>query len=440
MTETPLISAVYLLVILVLACLALTKRRVFVICGFYSIYGFVKVVGLGSVMDWAQLAVFRALYLVLLVSVGVRFLQDGAYLVQLRRWPLVSYAILLVLFLASALYSPSSEPFSQQPWNLWGLIAIISLFLLAASHVQEENDLQIFALTTVGVSLALSVWVILSAAQLNFEALRGGIDVNQNYVSVFVLAGIIPLIHTLFVAKRGFLKLLGLPVLLVVMLASLILASRGTIAAALAGVVMMAAYLARGRGFRALLTLAAILVLIGAIAMILPGGDSLSARFQEENVGTLNDRTLIWSNAMRYFADSGIVRMIFGQGLSSGTFVIRPVLPLYENYHSEYLTWLMNQGVLGLAAFLAFFYSVIRRVLTCNHPLKNVMLGWLVFLGVAGLSSTVADLHLFWILAGSITGASSLAKESKNSIQSGLGVPRRRMDSTPSPPPIEEGA
>jgi len=432
-------SAVYLLVILALAGLSLSRRRVFIICGFYGIYGFVKVLGLGNVMDWAQLAVFRALYLILLVSVGVRFLRDRAYLVQMRRWPLVSYAILLVLFLASALDSKSTEPFSDQSWNLWGLITIISLFLLAASQVQEENDLQIFALTTVSVSLALSVWVILTAAQLNFEALRGGIDVNQNYVSVFVLAGIIPLIHFLFTAKRGFLKFLSLPALLVVMLASLILASRGMIAAALAGVVLMAARLAGSRSFRGLLALAPILVLIGAVAVFLPGGDSLSARFQEENVGTLNDRTLIWSHAIRYFADSGIARMIFGQGLSSGTFVIRPVLPLYENYHNEYLTWLMNQGVLGLAAFLAFLYSIARRVLTCSHPLKNVMLGWLTFLAVAGLSSTVADLHLFWILLGVVTGASSLAEGTRSSIQAGLVIPRRSLSSTPSAPPIEEG-
>ncbi len=439
MTENPLLSATYLLIILVLAGLSLTRRRIYVICGFYCVYGFVKVLGLGSVMDWAQLAVFRALYLVLLVSVGVRFVQDRAYLAQLRRWPLVSYSILLALFLASALYSPSSEPFSQEPWNLRGLLTIISLFLLTASQFQEENDLRIFALTTVVVSLALSVWVILAAAQLNFEVLRGGIDVNQNYVSVFVLAGIIPLIHILFAAERGLLKFLLLPVLLVVVLASLILASRGMIAAALVGVVLMAARVARSRGFSALLALIAILVLIGAVAMILPGGDSLAARSLEGNAGTLNDRTLIWSHAMRYFADSGIARMIFGQGLSSGTFVLRPVLPLFENYHNEYLTWLMNQGVLGLAAFLAFLYSVIQRVRTCSHPLKSIMLGWLAFLGVAGLSSTVSDLHLFWILVGVITGASSLAKFSRSSIQPGWVVLRRSPASTTSAPAIEDG-
>ena len=416
----------------------MTRRRIFVICGFYCIYGFVKVLGLGSVMDWAQLVVFRALYLVLLISACARIVQDRAYLVQLRRWPLVSYAVLLVLFLASALYTKSNEPFSDQSWNLWGLLTIISLFLLSASQIQEESDLQIFALTTIGVSLALSVWVISNAAQLNFEALRGGIDVNQNYVSVFVLAGIVPLVHSLFVTKHRFLKVLCLPVLLVVMLASLILASRGMIAAALAGVILMAARLVRGRGFPAVVALVAMLVLIGAIAVFLPGGDSFTARFQEENVGTLNDRTLIWSHALGYFADSGIARMIFGQGLSSGTFVIRPVLPIYENYHSEYLTWLMNQGVLGLAAFLAFLYSVLRRVLTSSHPLRNVMLGWLTFFGVAGFSSTVADLHLFWILMGVISGAVSLAKNSGSPSQSGLAVPGRRLASNTSLPPIGE--
>jgi O-antigen ligase len=109
--------------------------------------------------------------------------------------------------------------------------------------------------------------------------------------------------------------------------------------------------------------------------------------------------------------------MVFGQGLSSGSFVIRPALPDYENYHNEYLTWLMDQGVVGLAAFVVFLYAVARRVMKSDHPLKNVMIGWLVFLSAAGFSSTISDQHLFWILLGTIVGASSWADNSGSSLQ-----------------------
>jgi O-antigen ligase len=120
---------------------------------------------------------------------------------------------------------------------------------------------------------------------------------------------------------------------------------------------------------------------------------------------------------LKYFTDSGLSRMVFGQGLSSGDFVISPMLPDYANYHNEYLTWLLDVGIVGVIAFLVFLYSVARRLLSYDHPAKNVMIGWLAFLSVAGLSSTISDLHSFWILLGIIVGVTSLEKNSGGSHQ-----------------------
>jgi O-antigen ligase len=435
-----MISAIYLLVILGLAPLALTKRRIFVLCGFYCIYGFLKVLGQGEVVDWSTLAVFRALYLILPISMVARFIQDRDFMFRVRRWPLVPYFLLLAMLLAASLHSPSIRPFGpDNSADLWSHLVICSLFWLAASQVQQEDDLKIFAGATVLVSLALSTWVIWNTARLNFEAYRGGIDVNQNYVSEFVLAGALPLIYFLFTGNRRFLKFACLPILLYILLGGSILASRGLLVAFGVGTIFMGARLIRSLRPRTMLALGAALVLVFSVAMFLPGSESLLGRFQEGDLGTLNDRTFIWSHSLRYFGDSGLIRMIFGQGLSSGVFVISPVLPEYENYHNEYLMWLLDLGVVGLIAFLAFLYSVARRALSCSHPHKDLMMGWLAFLFVTGLSSTISDLHLFWILLGVIVAASSLAGKARSSPQPAMAWLSQTSPPTSSVPRPAEG-
>ena len=73
----------------------------------------------------------------------------------------------------SACYSISGHFFTAGDANaLAPKLTITALFVLAAAQVQRPNDFKIFAATTVVVSLALSLWVISSAATLNFEAMR----------------------------------------------------------------------------------------------------------------------------------------------------------------------------------------------------------------------------------------------------------------------------
>ena len=66
---------------------------------------------------------------------------------------------------------------------------------------------------------------------LDFSAFRGGIEVNQNFVSLFILAGAIPLVHAQF-RVSGYAKRLAVFLLLVfVMFGAFLLASRGALIA-----------------------------------------------------------------------------------------------------------------------------------------------------------------------------------------------------------------
>jgi O-antigen ligase len=408
-----MLSALYFVAIAALTLLSLTRRRILVVCGFYSFYALLTILDENNVPQLGPITIYRALYIVFLISLIARLVQDRDFLSHMRLLPRVSYLSLLAFLLASSLYAHSSDIFLfENPGGLWSRVMVLGLFWISAAHVHEEIDVKLIAATSAAVSFALAIWIIWNAAQLNFEAYRGGIEVNQNYVSIFVLAGLMPLTYVIFVARSIFFKILTFLILFCSILASLILASRGMLIAFVLGAIVMVGGFGRKLRPRTVLVVGLLLVSVLVIAMFLPGGDALVARTQSESIGTLNDRTEIWTLATRYFADSGIPRMIFGQGLSSGAHVIMPVMPMYANYHSEYLRWLMDQGVSGLLAFLVFLYFVSRHILQCTSPFKPLMIGWMTFLLISGLTSTISDAHLFWILFGVMVAAGSLENNS----------------------------
>ena len=412
-----------ILISLALCFVALTKHRIWVLCGFYCIYGVLKVIALGDVVEWSSLALFQGLYVILLAATIARWCQDETFLRQIKSWPKLYFAAIGIMFV-SALYSISGNLFTAGDANgLAPKLTITALFLLAASQLQRSQDFKIFITATVFVALALSVWVIGSAFSLDFEAMRGGIDVNQNFVSVFVLVGAIPLIYMLF-KVRGWIFLGTIALLLVIALGSFMLASRGMLGAFIMALIFMAPSISKGKSKKAVLMLSLALVAVFAVALILPGGSSILGRFQEGDLGTLNGRTLVWNRAIDYFGEGSIMRQLFGYGLSSGQVILPSHLTddLW-NFHNQYLSWLVEEGFIGLIIFCGFLFSVGRSVLKSEHPLKPVMLGWLAFLGVAGMSSTIADIHAFWILLGVIMGACSLEKTNSESSESTQTVP-----------------
>jgi O-antigen ligase/polysaccharide polymerase Wzy-like membrane protein len=432
-----MLSVLYFVVVAALAVLSLTRRRIFVICGFYCFYALLTVLDEGNVPRLGPLTVYRALYFIIVISLVARVVQDRTFLLRMRRWPLLAYGAVMALVLASSLYSRSPHVFfSEATASIWDLVVIFSLFWMAAGHVHQESDVKILGATTTVVSLALSLWLIWTVAQLNFEAYRGGIEVNQNYVSLFVLVGALSLINALFMAKSWLLRFLLLSVLLGIVLGGMILASRGMLAGFAAAALFMVARLTQKRGLRFMLGAGLALVAVITIALFLPGS-SLLGRFLEGNLNTLNERTLIWSHSLNYYAESGFTRMLFGQGFASGQLVIRPVLPDFENYHNEYLRWLMDQGIVGLFTFMIFLYEVVRRVRAGDHPFKNVMIGWLAFLLVAGMSATMSEEHVFWILMGVMVGACALPRGLGSSPQA---VIRGITPPPPSSPPVPRTA
>src|ERR1051326_3719044 len=152
-------SAIYFTAVAALAGLSFTRRRVWIICGFYSFYALLTVLDVGNVPRLGPVTVYRALYLILLISLTAHFVQNRNFLRQSRRWLVFPYVLLLVGVLASSLYSIWLEVFSAETGGIFGYLVMISLFWMSAAHVRQESDLKVFALTAVAVSFILSLWV-----------------------------------------------------------------------------------------------------------------------------------------------------------------------------------------------------------------------------------------------------------------------------------------
>src|SRR5215831_1389168 len=125
-----MLSVLYFVVIAVLGVLAFTRHRIFVICGFYSFYALLTILNQGNAPPHlGPITVYRALYLLLLVSIASRFLKDPGLPAQIRRLPLASYFFLLILVMASFLYSQTTHTFfSEDAVTVWDVTIVCSLF------------------------------------------------------------------------------------------------------------------------------------------------------------------------------------------------------------------------------------------------------------------------------------------------------------------------
>src|SRR5215467_6760930 len=97
---------IYILIFVALCFVALTKHRVWVLCGFYCVYGVLKVIALGDVIEWRDLVLFQGLYLVMFGSLVIRWYQDDSFRLQIGLWP-KNYLLAVSIMFVSALYSIS---------------------------------------------------------------------------------------------------------------------------------------------------------------------------------------------------------------------------------------------------------------------------------------------------------------------------------------------
>lgn len=73
-------------------------------------------------------------------------------------------------------------------------------------------------------------------------------------------------------------------------------------------------------------------------------------------------RNIIWENLWMHYADSGMIKQLFGAGLTADVKYSEHLYLLEGfNAHNTYLYLLVSVGVIGLLVFLYFLYAVLKR-------------------------------------------------------------------------------
>jgi hypothetical protein len=317
----------------------------------------------------------------------------------------------------------------------------------------------VFAASVTLTAFAVSVWMVWQALASGF-VYRTGTLLNQNFVASMVAPGL--LIATAFYLHRedGPLRRMLLGLVLTCSYASLLLGSRGVLIAEIAGVAALVVVLRPSlRRTRGLIAGTAVIIVMAQMPMIpnalwqrgyvavaalrasmsratqpaapasqAGGAGSAAApaatpgsipeptvvarpldpraaqstalgRFVEKDTDTLDKRTSLWRATIVYIVSQPSI-LLFGGGLGISGDVAWQANPVFHNAHNTYLQILAETGLVGAGLLVWLFWSLMRRLAVMRDAFAHAWLAALVCWLVAGLTSTVIDLHVFWVTVG----------------------------------------
>jgi hypothetical protein len=234
------------------------------------------------------------------------------------------------------------------------LMFIYCLGLLAFFQFRSERGWRAISLTMAFVSMLVSLWVVFTFSTTpGYEVYRGGVIVNANYISTIIMIGVL-VIAGLLVKKIGLWRLaMAIPAILLCFYSMTLLASRGMSIAFLIGIaVIYGTNSGRAKTWFYLLCLA---VVVLVVLPRLPGSDSLMNRFGGSDVGTLNERMIIWRGLWEALGNGSFLDLLLGSGFRASEDIVASVTGgNLTSTHNGYLRILVDQGVMGLSEFFGF--------------------------------------------------------------------------------------
>ena len=279
-------------------------------------------------------------------------------------------------------------------------VFIYSLGLLTIfqfSSLSAWNNLRI---TTGFTSVAIALWVIYSYFTASTSVVyRGGIDIDQNVVATIICIGAIVMAPS-FSTKVPFWRLAMTSLFVVIAFyATALLASRGVSIALLSGLTVL--YFKNLSRFRSLVGFSIFALVVVVVLPQLPGTEMLSQRFSGGNIQTLNDRTIIWQGCLKAWENGTFFQMLFGFGFRASEDIVASTVSGLTSTHNGYLRILIEQGVSGLAVFLAMHALVLRRLWRQGDAyLEGLAL--LVVLIIVNISLSFTSNFLYWIAFGAV--------------------------------------
>lgn len=364
-------------------------------------------------------AAFMALTLVSLAGPGVRF--DGRLT--------ATYAGFLFIVLTS--FVGFANPVDFQVASRLVAYCFAGLVML---QIASARGAWLVIASAVLASAIIATWVVWTSVTEGF-AYRGSIDVNQNAVTLFIALGLVPLLATITASLVfGRRRALILPLTLasaILSYAVLLLASRGmtiAITVAIVAVVVRSTVMRP----RVIVPILAILLVVFAVGLALPGGTSLFERFEGEQVESGNTRYLLWETTLGSFTEGSVSSFLFGNGFDSSKDVLRREFGSTTSTHNGYIQILYEFGLIGLALFVALHITLLIRASRMRNELGLILLGLVVFLMGANLPADASNGFMYWATLGLLIGAVGLAEPAQSTASHPAPPspsPKRRTDS-----------
>lgn len=333
---------------------------------------------------------YYPLYLLMIGNIAIRLLAG-----HLHVSPLV--LSIYLLFYCTVLFGLFNLP-SSPDFSVWQRLFIYTLGLIVLFQFTSLPSLLWLPRVQVVAGLIVSGWVVITAVQAGF-ADRGGVAVDQNFVSFIIALGLTPLLSRFLSTATGLLARLGIGLGVALgIYAMLLLASRGmAVALAMVFVVMLARIVLEPRRSVPVIIAGSVLAVV---LVSLPGSDQLFSRFDDADLATANERLPLWEATLREYAASPLPQLLLGHGFDTSKVVALDVSGYTTSTHNAYLQILYEFGLIGLALFLALHGLVISSAWRDNSYLALYTLGTVTFLLFANLSVNAPDGFLYWVVLG----------------------------------------
>ncbi len=251
--------------------------------------------------------------------------------------------------------------------QVWYSILIV---LICFGCINNEDDIKLFALSFVFVSVILS-----SLFLLNFEAFleqyaKAADDVSRSgWINPNVFGGHLSLgAVTAYWLLRSQINnrfwLLSLLISMGVVLVVLFLnASRGALIATVLPIVISILFSKMRTGYK-------IVSLIIGITFVVYSFNSgyfelLIFRFSDDTIRTGGSRFSIWAQKLNAFTQEGFLPTLFGVGQTNCE-----SLGNFGRTHNDFVTALLSYGLAGLLFFVIFLFTPLFR--TARHHLANI--------------------------------------------------------------------
>jgi O-antigen ligase len=325
----------------------------------------------------------------------------------LRLWLPATLAYVAFLAVVAAAFVGFPDPVGFGPVQR----VVAYLFgLLAALQVRSRAGLRLLAGGAIVTALAVSAWVIVSAALGGF-GYRGDVATDPNVAAFFIGPGAVLAAAGLQHAGRDRAarawRVPAAVALGATLYASALLASRGTAIALVLALVALA-WVGVARTPRApafLLTL----LLLATAAFLMPGGAGLAERFAGERIETGGSRLPIWSVTLQAYREGDPMQLLLGHGFDASKREVQNAFGTVTSTHNAYLQVLYEFGLFGLAAFLALHLAPLARAGRMTAPWAVATVGTVVFLLGTSASVNAADGFLYWAALGFVLAACAWA-------------------------------